>query len=429
MLPEIRQNDYLYEVPKFELDRKDILGFAEELKGFHENFVDCFHRSESRENFFRYMSGQFGQLERKSIEPIAIAMEGGKIRAMQRFVSDAPWDDGKIEHKYRSLINEDLGHPDGAIIFDESGFIKKGNDSVGVARQYCGTVGKVDNCQVGVFAAYTSAYGYALIDKRLYIPEQWFTEEYSERRKKCKIPFGVEFKTKPQLAVDMLQDIAKQEQIPFRYVLADSVYANSPEFVEAVEALIRVTYLLQVPEDTLCWVKNPCTITKTYKYNGKVRTKKILSGQTKDPLSVKAFANGINNFFWYRRKVSEGTKGPIEYEFTKRRVVLSHKGLPEKTVWLLIRRTLGREPQYSYFISNAPVSVRLPTLVWLSGLRWSVEQCFEETKTELGMDQYEVRKFPGWHHHILTCMLGHYFLWHLKIRLGKKSTSYYAVAA
>jgi len=429
MLPEIRQNDYLYEVPKFELDRKDILGFAEELKGFHENFVDCFHRSESRENFFRYMSGQFSQLERKSIEPIAIAMEGGKIRAMQRFVSDAPWDDGKIEYMYRSLINEDLGHPDGAIIFDESGFSKKGNDSVGVARQYCGTVGKVDNCQVGVFAAYTSTYGYALIDKRLYIPEQWFTEEYRERRKKCKIPFGVEFKTKPQLAVDMLQDIAKQGQIPFRYVLADSVYANSPEFVDAVEALVRVTYLLQVPEDTLCWVKNPCTITKTYKYNGKVRTKKNLSGQTKDPISVKTFANGINDFFWYRRKVSEGTKGPIEYEFTKRRVVLSHKGLPKKTIWLLIRRTLDKEPQYSYFISNAPVSVRLPTLVWLSGLRWSVEQCFEETKTELGMDQYEVRKFPGWHHHILTCMLGHYFLWHLKIRLGKKSTSYYAVAA
>jgi SRSO17 transposase len=429
MLPDIRQTDYLYEVPKFELDRDDIVEFANELKGFHENFADCFHRSESRENFFRYMSGQFSQLERKSIEPIAIAMEWGKIRAMQRFVSDAPWDDENIEDKYRSLVNEDLGHPDGAIIFDESGFVKKGGDSIGVARQYCGTAGKVDNCQVGVFAAYTSVHGYALIDKRLYIPKQWFGKDYTARRKKCKLPSEIEFKTKPQLAVDMLQGIAKRKQIPFRYVLADSVYANSPEFIEAIEALTGVTYLMQVPEDTLCWLKNPCTIAKTYKYNGQVRTKKILSGDTKDPISIKSFAAGINNFFWYRRKVSEGTKGPIEYEFTKRRIVLSHEGLPQKTVWLLIRRTLGKEPQYSYFISNAPASVRLPTLVWLSGLRWSVEQCFKETKTELGMDQYEVRKFPGWHHHILTCMLGHYFLWHLKIRLGKKSTSYYAFAA
>ena len=429
MLPNIRQTDYLYEVPKFELDRSDVIDFAEELKGFHENFTDCFHRSESRENFFLYMSGQFSQLERKSIEPIAIAMEGGKIRAMQRFVSDAPWDDDNIQYKYRSLVNEDLGHPAGAIIFDESGFVKKGEDSIGVARQYCGTVGKVENCQVGVFAAYASAHGYALIDKRLYIPEQWFSKDYSEKRGKCKLPPDVKFKTKPQLAVDMLKDLVKQQQIPFRYVLADSVYANSPEFVEAVESLVGIVYLLQVPEDTLCWVKNPCTITKEFKYNGQVRVKKILSDQAKAPITIKAFAAGINNFFWYRRKVSEGAKGPIEYEFTKRRIVLSRQGLPDKTVWLLVRKTMGKEPQYSYFISNAAVSVRLPTLVWLSGLRWAVEQCFEEAKTELGMDQYEVRKFPGWHHHILTSMLGHYFLWHLKIRLGKKSSCYYALAA
>jgi SRSO17 transposase len=127
--------------------------------------------------------------------------------------------------------------------------------------------------------------------------------------------------------------------------------------------------------------------------------------------------------------VSEGTKGPIEYEFTRRRVVLSNHGLPEKEVWLLIRRTMGKDQQYSYYISNGSTSVRMSTLIWLSGLRWAIEQCFEECKTELGMDHYEVRKFPGWHHHMLTCMLAHFFLWHLKIRLGKKSTSAYSVAA
>ena len=375
------------------------------------------------------MTGQFSQLERKSIEPIAIAAKGGKVRAMQRFVSDAPWDDEEIERKYRNCVNEDLGHPDGAIIFDESGFVKKGDDSIGVGRQYCGAIGKVDNCQVGVFAAYTSVHGYALIDKRLYVPERWFSDDYREKREKCNLPPEIEFKTKPQLAVEMLGDIAEKKQIPFRYVLADSVYANSPEFVEAVESMVGITYLLQVPEDTLCWLRSPGAVTKTYKYKGEIRTKKITSDQAKAPVSVKSFAAGINDFFWYRRKVSEGSKGPIEYEFTKRRIVLSRQGLPRKTVWLLIRRTIGEEPQYSYFISNAPVSVRLPTLIWLSGLRWAIEQCFEETKTELGMDQYEVRKFSGWHHHILTCMLGHYFLWHLKIRLGKKSSSHYALAA
>jgi len=125
--------------------------------------------------------------------------------------------------------------------------------------------------------------------------------------------------------------------------------------------------------------------------------------------------------------VSEGTKGPIVYEFTRHRIVLSKAGLPQRSVWLLIRRTIGDNPQYSYFISNAPRGSRLKLLIWLSGLRWAIEQGFEECKPELGMDHYEVRKFKGWHHHMLTCILAHFFLWRLIIRLGKKSTFYYAV--
>ena len=127
MLPESRQSEYLYKVPKFDLDRSDVDDLTNELKGFHQNFADCFHRSESRDHFLRYMVGQFSELERKSIEPIAFAVKGGnKVRAMQRFVSDAEWDDDNIIVKYRSLLNDDLGHPDGALIFDESGFVKKG---------------------------------------------------------------------------------------------------------------------------------------------------------------------------------------------------------------------------------------------------------------------------------------------------------------
>jgi SRSO17 transposase len=115
-------------------------------------------------------------------------------------------------------------------------------------------------------------------------------------------------------------------------------------------------------------------------------------------------------------------------EFTKRQVTLCKDGQPDKTVWLVMKRTIGEHPSYWYYISNAPVSMRLPLFVWLSGVRWAIEQCFEETKTELGMDQYEIRKYAGWHHHILTCMLAHFFLWHVQIRLGKKSPSAYRVA-
>jgi SRSO17 transposase len=429
MLPAIRGEEHLYPVPKFDLKPRDIKSFSNELSGFHEQFHDCFMRSESREHFLNYMAGQFSDIERKSIEPIALAIENCNVRSLQRFVSDAPWDDDKIGCKYRNLVSEDLGSPEGALIFDESGFVKKGDESIGVARQYCGTIGKVDNCQVGVFAGYVSEYGYALVDKRLFLPEKWFTEAYRERRLKCKLPKETVFKTKPELATEMLRSLHSENALPFKYILADSLYGMSPEFIEAAEALPDTTYLVQVAKNTQVWLKRPMTVTQTYRWGGESRTKTVLVDTHSKPITVGDLAHNINNYFWYRRKVSEGTKGPIVYEFTRRQVVLSAEGLPQKTVWLLVRRTLGANREYSYFLSNAQPSIRFSTLIWLSGLRWAIEQCFEEAKTELGMDHYEVRKYMGWHHHILTCMMAHFFLWHLKIRMGKKSAFHYAVAA
>jgi len=429
MLPTVRSDEHLFSVPKFDLVAEDVRGFLHELREFHAMFAECFQRSESREHFYRYMAGQIGPLERKTIEPIAMATEGGNVRTIQRFVSDAPWDEEKMIAKYRSLVSLDFGNPNAALVFDESSFVKKGKESIGVARQYCGTLGKVENCQVGVFAAYVSESGYALVDKRIFIPEKWFSDDYHDRRKKCNLPDEVVFQTKPELAAEMLKAISKENELPFKYILADTVYGVSPEFISAAEALQDKTYFVSIPKDTQCWLRQPMTITKEYQWGGKTRKKTVLSDPKGKPLSVSTLAKNTSDFFWYRRQVSEGAKGPIGYEFTRRKVILASSGLPQKTVWLLIKRTIGSGQEYSYYISNASRSTSLRTLVWLSGLRWAIEQCFEETKTELGMDHYEIRKYPGWHHHILTCMLAHYFLWHLKIRLGKKSTIYYVVAA
>jgi hypothetical protein len=145
-------------------------------------------------------------------------------------------------------------------------------------------------------------------------------------------------------------------------------------------------------------------------------------------MTVTALAKSLPASSWYRRKVSEGTKGAIEYEFARRRVTLCQDGLPTRTVWLVIKRTLGAEPQYSYYTSNAPASAPLSLFVWLSGVRWAVEQCFEEGKSELGMAHYEVRQYPGWHHHMLMTMLAHFFLWRLKVRWGKKSAGAHGVS-
>lgn len=430
MLPQYQTKGDIFAIPKFKIEKQDVDGFMEKLKGFHNEFRECFQRSEPRQHFFQYMVGQFSELERKSVEPIAINVEGSSVRGMQRFLSDVYWDEEKILSKYRNMVGDDMGDENGVLIFDEAGFPKKGDDSVGVGRQYCGTLGKVDNCQVGVFSAYASRHGYALMDKRLFLPEKWFTEEYEARRKKCKVPNGLEFKTKPQLAVEMFKEIEEESSIPFKYVVADTLYGNSPEFIRAIESSNRAIYFLSISCDTLCWLKEPGITEKEYKYRGKKRVKQIVRKGSKKPIRVDNLARSINDYFWYRRKVSEGTKGPIEYEFTKREVVLCRDGLPDRKALLIVKRTLDKNnPTYSYYISNASRTTRLKTFVWLSGIRWAIEQCFEETKTELGMDQYEVRKYPGWNHHILSCILAHFFLWHLRICLGKKSAVHYSIAA
>jgi SRSO17 transposase len=227
----------------------------------------------------------------------------------------------------------------------------------------------------------------------------------------------------------MLQAIVQEGLLPFKYVVADCLYGNSPDFLDAVDACVGVTTFVAIPADTRCWLQAPRTAEQTYRYRGEVHTKRMVVAPANAPCTVAALAARLPASSWYQRQVSEGTKGPIMCAFARRRVTLCKDGIPERTVWLVIKRTMGADQTYSYYISNASLSTPLRTFVWLSGLRWAIEQCFEEGKTELGMDHYEVRKYPGWHHHMLTTMLAHFFLWHLKLRLGKKSASADGVAA
>lgn len=267
-----------------------------------------------------------------------------------------------------------------------------------------------------------------MLDKRLFLPEKWFSKGYEGRRERCNVPKGLEFKTKPQLAVEMFKEIKEEGIIPFKYVTADTIYGDSPEFLKVFDSDEGIIYFVSMSCDTLCWLTEPMTVEKGYTYKGKKEMKRVVEDKENKPIRVDKIAKGINDYFWYRRKVSEGPKGAIEYEFTKKRIVLSRDGLPDKEVWLVVKRTIEKNSIYSYYISNAPRGTRLKTFVWLSGIRWAIEQCFEETKTELGMDQYEIRKYPGWNHHMLSCLLAHFFLWHLRIKLGKKSTTYYSIA-
>src|ERR671933_570030 len=259
MLPACRTDDITYTIPTFDVVPGDVEGFMDELWEFQAAFHDCFARSEPRAHFFDYMVGQCSKLERKSIEPMALHVEGGTIRGLQRFMSDVVWDEDQMRWNYHQLVAEEMGDPDGVLMFDETGFVKKGKDSVGVARQYCGTLGKVENCQVGVFGGYASRQGYALVDKRLFLPEEWWTEAYAARRTRCQIPPEVTFQSKPQLAAAMLQAIVRGGLLPFKYVVADCLYGNSPDFLDDVDECVGVTTLVAIPADTRCWLQRPRT--------------------------------------------------------------------------------------------------------------------------------------------------------------------------
>ena len=211
-------------------------------------------------------------------------------------------------------------------------------------------------------------------------------------------------------------------------MVADCLYGHSPDFLDALDACVGVTSLVSIPSDTRCWLQRPVTTEKTSQYKGVMRAQRVVAPEVAAPLTVAALAQSLPSSGWYRRRVSEGSKGPIEYAFARKRVTLCKDDLPERTVWLVIKRTLGAHPTDAFYISNAPESAPLRLFVWFSGIRWAVEQSCEETKTELGMAHDEVRKYPGWHHHMLTSMLAHFFLWHLKMRLGKKSPSADGVA-
>lgn len=202
------------------------------------------------------------------------------------------------------------------------------------------------------------------MDKRLFIPEQWFAEDYKDRRAKCQVPEDATLHTKPQLAAAMLQAMAHEGLVPFKYMVADGVYGHSPAFLDAVDACVGVTALVAISSETRCWLQAPRTTDKMSMSKGALRSQRVVGGSDQAPCTVAALAARLPASSWYRRKVSEGTKGPLEYAFARQRVTLSKEGLPERTVWLVIKRTLGADPSYSYAISHAPVSTPLRTFVW-----------------------------------------------------------------
>lgn len=237
------------------LANRDAKRLASELSNYYVGYAPLFLRSEQREWAQLYLRGQLSDLERKSIEPMVLRERGkdiNAVRAVQQFIGEGAWEDDRILERHRQLVAEDLGEADATAIIDGSGFPKKGEHSVGVQRQYCGALGKIANCQQGVFLAYVSSRGYTFLDRRLYMPEVWFSPACAARRKKCGVPRDLIFKTEPELGLEMLSELARQEVVPFRWVNADEHYGMNPDFLDGVAALDKWSFAA-VPVSTMVW--------------------------------------------------------------------------------------------------------------------------------------------------------------------------------
>ena len=313
---------------------------------------------------------------------------------------------------------ESLGEADGVVICDGSGFPKQGTHSVGVAPQYCGALGKIANCQQGVFVAYVSRRGYTFLDRRLYMPAEWFDDAHAALRQRYGVPTELKFQTEPQLALAMVQGLVERAVVPFRWVVADEHYGMIPAFLDGVAATGK-WYFAEVPATTKVWRGAPSIEPPGTGEPGRPRKYPRVAVGTPPVEEVQQIAAGLPARAWQRVLIKEGSKGPIEADFAFVRVTRARRGRPGLEGWLILRRSLTASPEIKYFLSNAPAACPHATLIRVSGLRWPVETALEEAKGALGMDHYETRTWRGWHHHMTQTFLAHHFLLRLRLHLKK----------
>ena len=407
--------------PSLALTPADIDALLDELHAYHAIYSPLFQRREQREWSAKYLHGLLMELPRKSIEPMVLALEGANrnaVRAMQQFLSEDTWDDDAILRRHWQEVDTDLGDADGVLTLDGSDFPKQGTESVGVKRQYCGQLGKRANCQAGVFLGYASPHGSALLDRRLYLPQEWLTDDaYAERRQACGIPDDIAFTTKPMLGWAMIEALHKVGSLRCRWVACDEGFGRDSALLDKIAGL-GLWYFAEVPHDTRVWLERPATAVPPWSGRGRKPTREHLVLDAAAPQTVVQVATTLPSDAWTRQRIKEGSKGPIVADFALLRGVAVREGLPGPEVWLVLRRNVETGELKTY-LSNAPVTTQQSCLVWVSGMRWPLETCFEEGKQYLGMGDYEVRSWRGWHHHMTLCILAHFFLVRMHCRLKK----------
>ena len=384
------------------------------FQDFHAYFVPLFGRRESRDHSRHYLQALLVQSgERRNAENLSETVPAS-ARVMQRFLAESPWNDDTVIGRLQEYLGPRLGHTEAVWVLDGSDFPKQGRKSVGVARQYCGRLGKVANCQAGMFLAYVSPLGRALVDKRLYLPESWTSDQ--DRCEAAGVPEeGQGYRSKTQLALEMLQRALERGHLRAGWVAGDDAFGMSPSFRERLAAL-GMRYVLDVPGGTTVWPLEPAWTNPEHQGVERPRKPRLVGGQRR---TMEERSDELTEGDWREITVAEGSQGPRSYLFSAQRVRPTSRRKPGEIHWAVYRRNLGcSEPRY--YLSNAPVDTPLETLAYVGGSRWRIETEFETEKSDVGLDEYETRTWAGWHHHVALCLLGGAFLLSLQQAWGGK---------
>lgn len=408
----------------------EVRAAAGELVHLHERFAPLFGRKEARAQSLIYLNGLLLGQGRKSAEPMALVfgqpdddgISQNQVLALQRFLTYSPWDTCAVQREIQTVFAEKLlpstaDWPIGTVgVIDESGFVKKGTQSVGVQRQPCGRVGKKENCQVGVFLVGVTPAGSALLEQQLYLPEIWASD--ADRREKAGVPKEIEFQTKPQIGIELLRRTQEHGLVKFDWVIADELYGRNGDFLDNLEQM-QQRYVVEVPVNTTVWTVDPQTQVPPHRGRGPrpTRPKRDLVR------SVGAIAASLPPSAWQVLQLRPGAKGPLAFAFARVRVWAVRHRKPGPACWLVLRRSLEPDAEVKYYLSNAAEDEPLETMALVTGTRYRVEEFFEEGKGYLGMAQYEARAWASWHHHMSLVALAHLFVTMTRLRLKKKLPS------
>jgi SRSO17 transposase len=343
--------------------------YEQEYNELMERLKGVFASSSGFGTAQRYVRGLLGSPERKNGWQMAEYLGEATPYAIQQFLYRGRYNADELRDIQREYVSEKLGEKDGTLVIDETGFLKQGKKSCGVKRQYSGTAGRIENCQVGVFLTYSSTKGHCPIDRRLYMPEEWVNDEH--RRKAAGVPETVGFQTKPQMALEMIQK-ATAASVPYTWVTGDCVYGDYRNIRAWLE------------ENNKCYVMSVSG--KEYVWQGfkQISIKKLLANLPSDG--------------WFEASCGNGSKGERVYDWTT--VAINPGTIPGFKRCVLVRRSKSSPDKLRAYICFAPENTPEQKLLEIAGIRWTVETCFKEAKSEVGLDQYEVRSYDGWHKHI-----------------------------